>query len=1006
MVDKIPAGSAALKRLCVCFGLIMGCVCCLQAQEPAYNVDAFSLREGLIQSQVRAICQDSRGYLWLGTHRGLSRFDGVSFRNYEANDKLKGSLQGNFVSAILEDRQGRVWVATDQGVSLFQGYYFLNYTASDSLQSVRCIMEDRQGRIWFGADERGLSIYENGSFNHRPYRWQQGERQRNVQALLEDSRGRVWIGLREGLFRLSDDGEIRREEHPALPPNLQVYCLLEDRDGRIWVGTQIGAFCLEGEAWLFFNGSRGLPAAQVLSLAEDRDGQIWAGTPGGAAWMAGNRFVPLRDAAGHVLELNIQSILSDNEGNIWLGTDGSGALKVSRAVFAVYTLEQGMSSNLAKSFLEDDEGRIWISTYDKGINVWENGSIVRRYTRNDGLAGNDIGFSFRDSRGDFWFSSYTQGLSRYRKGRFESFNTAQGLVSNIVYCIAEDQQGHIWVGTKEGISIWDGQHFSQRYTRAQGLLDNTVYCIHAATNGDMWIGSLSGLSVLRRNSFMNYDKLGRNLISIQEDSRGRKWLATSSGLMLYEQGRFDTIRVDVSPSANNIVALVLEDNFLWVGTEAGVYRLDLIRFSESGETAFEHFTRSDGLPSLETNANAAFRDSRSGIWLGTSEGAVRCPARPLRSSRQTPLTSIVEVRSSAQDSSLRYSTTNGLPEKLRIPFTRNRISFRYIGISLTNPADVRYQYRLSGYDTTWSELTTSTDAAAFTNLPPGPYTFSVRAYIKSEPDVYGEAHYDFRIIPAFWQTWLFRVAMLLLLLLLAYGIYRYVDLRNRRRREAELLKYKAELLALEHQALYAMMNPHFTFNALQSIQYYIHKQDKIAATKFLSQFAKLVRMNLESTKSETISLAEELNRLELYMSLEKMRFMDKFDYEIRVSPEVDIHDTMIPPMILQPFVENSIKHGIMPLESGGRIEVDVQPRDEDHLLITLTDNGIGIEASKARKANRPSEHVSKGMQITRDRLALFGKMTGKEHDVSLVGLSHPDGSPAGTQVKVLLPREG
>jgi LytS/YehU family sensor histidine kinase len=200
-----------------------------------------------------------------------------------------------------------------------------------------------------------------------------------------------------------------------------------------------------------------------------------------------------------------------------------------------------------------------------------------------------------------------------------------------------------------------------------------------------------------------------------------------------------------------------------------------------------------------------------------------------------------------------------------------------------------------------------------------------------------------------------------------------------------------------------MMNPHFTFNALQSIQYFIHTQDKVAATKFLSQFAKLVRMNLDSSKTEFISLNEEMERLKLYLSLEKMRFQEKFDYDIRIAAGIDKSETQIPPMILQPFVENSIKHGIMPLGEKGEIFVSVELLESDTLKVTIQDNGIGIEASKKLKENRVSDHVSKGMQITQDRLSLFSKTSGKEYKVEIKEIKGEDEKVIGTAVVILLP---
>jgi sensor histidine kinase YesM len=242
--------------------------------------------------------------------------------------------------------------------------------------------------------------------------------------------------------------------------------------------------------------------------------------------------------------------------------------------------------------------------------------------------------------------------------------------------------------------------------------------------------------------------------------------------------------------------------------------------------------------------------------------------------------------------------------------------------------------------------------------------------------------------------------------LTGWGVYAFIRNRMAQRRREEHLTYRAERLQLEHQALYAMMNPHFTFNALQSIQYYIHRQDRIAANKFLSNFAKLMRKNLDSINSEYITLAEEIERLELYLSLEKMRFQDKFEFHIEVDDDLRTHDLKVPPMILQPYVENSIKHGIMSLEEGGEITVSIAERDEDHLLVGIRDNGIGITASKSRRDNRPSDHVSRGMKITEDRLALFATVTGKEYSLNIKEVWNDDGTSAGTLVEMVLPQMG
>jgi ligand-binding sensor domain-containing protein/anti-sigma regulatory factor (Ser/Thr protein kinase) len=987
-----------------------------ESRQEVYNLQAYTTRDGLSQSQVRSILEDSRGYLWFGTHRGVSRFDGQNFTNFEPESGVEGGLSGNFIAALEEDQNGRIWLATERGVSYFEHERFFN-EYQDSLQKVLSIMEDQEGRIWFGTLHRGLTLYDPDAgtqkaekYLHKPFSWADPAVKRTVHCIFQDQQGNIWLGRDKGLYELGQDGLIREAFSDQLPYRLEVYELFEDSKGRLWLGTDQGAFVREGKGFRKIGVEDGLMDRNVFCIVEDLDETIWLGTRRGLNRFTNDKVHAFRPTGADELPAiySVRSAIRDRGGNLWFGTEGFGVFKVTRSLFKPYSLATGLSSNLAKSFLEDDEGRIWISTYDQGINVLQEGKVVRQYGVRDGLAGEDIGYSFKDSRGNFWFTSYTQGVSRYRKGDFDAYTTEDGLPLNRTYCVGEGPQGRIWIGTDFGIAIWEGGKFTEHLTVESGLIDNSIYAIKRRSNGEMWIGTPNGLSIYREGQVENYDTVGKNIIAIHEDSRGRMWMASASGLILWEDGKFRNLRIDPSPSANNVVGIVGGgEKYLWLGTEGGIFRLDLEVFNQQGEVELDHFTRTEGLPSLEVNANALMVDSRSNIWIGTTEGAVRCPVEVKKNSvRLRPRTNLVEVRSSlGQDwDKLGFATTRkgGLPIGLKIPFERNRIAFKYIAISTENPLGVRYRFKLEGYEEEWSEVTRTTNAS-YANLSPGPYTFMVKAANEAEDWEVEPERFSFYIKPAFHQTTLFRVLVFLALLLAGYITYRIIADRTRRRREKEQMKFKAEKLALEHQALYAMMNPHFTFNALQSIQYYIIRQDKVAANKFLSRFAKLVRKNLESTRNEFISLEEELSRLDLYLSLEKMRFKDKFDYEVILEEGVDQSETIVPPMIFQPFVENSIKHGINPLEKDGVITVKISPFDAEHLQVIIRDNGIGIEASKARRASRPSDHVSRGMQITQDRLALFAKMTGKSYEVKTEELKNEDGSVAGTQVSILLP---
>jgi len=210
-------------------------------------------------------------------------------------------------------------------------------------------------------------------------------------------------------------------------------------------------------------------------------------------------------------------------------------------------------------------------------------------------------------------------------------------------------------------------------------------------------------------------------------------------------------------------------------------------------------------------------------------------------------------------------------------------------------------------------------------------------------------------------------------------------------------------MVLEHQSLNSSMNRHFIFNALNSIQYYMNKEDKLSAHKYLSRFAKLIRMNLDSSMSNLVPVSEEITRLDLYLQIELMRFEDKFDYTISIADDIDTESIEIPPMLLQPYVENSILHGILPGNKSGRIDIRVEHNSEQHIVFSIQDNGIGIEASKAKKNDKKNPHVSRGTSITAQRIQLLGAMN--NINISIKGpfdVKNAENEVLGTRVELII----
>ena len=288
------------------------------------------------------------------------------------------------------------------------------------------------------------------------------------------------------------------------------------------------------------------------------------------------------------------------------------------------------------------------------------------------------------------------------------------------------------------------------------------------------------------------------------------------------------------------------------------------------------------------------------------------------------------------------------------------------------------------------------------NLSFGDYTFKVISSLDgvnwSKP-----AFFSFHIRKPYYLTYWFFSIVLLFTFLIMYVLWKWRKRIQKSKQETEKLKYKSKLLALEQQSLNASMNRHFIFNALNSIQYYINTSDKLAANKYLTSFAKLIRKNLDSSSSgdSLVTLADELERLELYISLEHMRFQNKFEYDIKISPEIDIEEIKIPPMFLQPFVENSIWHGILPMEKSGKIVIEISKGKQGQISFVIEDNGIGIDNSLKNKTEH--SHVSKGMELTSGRINVLKKVTNKNiHIKGPYQLNNDDGIALGTRVEIVL----
>ncbi len=335
-----------------------------------------------------------------------------------------------------------------------------------------------------------------------------------------------------------------------------------------------------------------------------------------------------------------------------------------------------------------------------------------------------------------------------------------------------------------------------------------------------------------------------------------------------------------------------------------------------------------------------------------------------------------------------------------LSYDLNNISFTFRGICFTNPEKVKYIFKLEGWDKSWSPETKD-NAVQYSNLPAGKYTFKVRSCNNEGVWNLEPLIFKFNIDPPFWKRWWFILSLILFIIAMVIVAFRLRinQVKKQQRREA---KQQVEIAKNELKALRAQMNPHFLFNSLNSIMNYIMNKNDDEAIFFLNKFARLMRLILNNSEKQQVTLSEEIDSLKLYLELEQMRFNNKFEYQIIVDAKIDAGYEEVPTMLIQPYVENAILHGLTPSKMNGNLIIELRYQG-DFMVCTIKDDGIGRKKSFEMKQNQAREHKSMGMKIANDRLRLLNSINNSELSVKIDDLYDINGNAKGTSVNIFIP---
>ncbi|HAD96573.1 MAG TPA: hypothetical protein DCG19_04150 [Cryomorphaceae bacterium] len=980
------------------FFIILSVSLGLHAQQ--YHFTNLSLPDGLPQSQVMDMCEDSRGYIWMATNGGgLARFDGLEFRTFSSAN----GLPSPYIHCLLEDHTGKLWVGSAKGLSYKTGSAFHDLKLPEKNLSVDHIHEDQQGTIWLGTPNGVYRLRDTAVKAFYPERIQ--EHTINfIQTAVDNS---VWIGTDKGIFIYRNDSLSTLSTSNGLTNRLS-RCMATDTAGRIWVGNYGRGFDLITARGIYNMGPLcELERSAVLDISCDEDGLVWMATQEKGICRfnpADSSYVFLGEADG-LANNHVRSILHDRWGNYWFGTSGGGVSKYSGQQFERYGRESGLPGSYIYAITADHHNHVWVSTSGGGIARQSEKGFVA-YQKDSGFTDEKVRALFADSDSLLWIGTDGQGLAVWDGDTFRFFDVNDGLAGNWVKCIREDSRGQIWAASAGGgISRITKTNKPDslvivKYTTRNGLESNRVIYLHIDKEDRVWFASqTSGIGYIAHDSIIRHFSVPEGLAShdvrsLAEDSLGTLWIGSTAGLnaiRLY-QGSLKVHKIAGEPLvSHNIYQLTGQGNNLWVGTEKGLDRLTVDSSLSILESA--HFGPDEGFSGVETNLNAVCIDRSENLWFGTVNGLHRFLSQADKTNTTPPILNFSTI-------SLNYTpleNTAYTDENPAFEYDENHLSFDFLGITQTLPKKVRYRWRLQGLEKDWSPPS-SRNSVTYSNLSPGNYRFEVLS--ANEDGIWNEQAitFAFSIQTPVWQTTWFILLTILAGLLVITGLVlnRIRSLKRKAAQNQQRLRMERDLISLEQKALRLQMNPHFIFHTLNSIQALIATKDEATARIYLSRFSKLMRQILENSRSNSVSLETEVDTLENYLSIERFCRDEKFEYVIELDEELETAFISIPPMILQPFVENAIIHGIGPLEDQGYIKLHFT--EEDHTLVcTITDNGVGRQQAAE---NRQKDHHSTALKVTEERLNLLNQ---SQNSIRIKDLINEDGRAAGTQVTVKLP---
>jgi ligand-binding sensor domain-containing protein len=976
---------------------------------------------GLSDNHVNCVLKDHQGLVWIGTEDGLNLLNGSSIKQFKHIDSDSTSISGNFIYAIKEDINENIWVATSHGLNCYnkKKQRFTNYYLTESPYSTSAIIfsiEIDGAFIWCGTDG-GLfkfNIANGSSVFLECGKKEPVDRRRfcnKINYITEDEHHICWLCTSEGFWSFNTlDNSFKKQISATNDPlyNPLFLTALNENDNKLWVGSwQYGLKLFDkktGKVTNYFKSSENPSSVYSIAKVLQPNGRYFLWLNGNLSafnpsnnsffqykkplllpdyplvksnyvsadnwvWICTDKglyiYNPLRQIFNNLLypsNITSQSVM--------LGTIKNNLLVGGQAdsFFVTYDHELNVIKNFsnlifktrpekkkvaaALSLLKQSEDKWWIGTSEGIIHLDLATGGVRWFEHIQGdstsLPRNFVNHLFIDSRKNLWVFPWRQGiwqmdtLSGKCTKLFDGFSITAGVKKQLLIAdAAEDDEGNIWMtDLDEGIVLYErkSNSFTLPFIQQIG-------------------GGVHTSRIYKLNGF--FYSLANNTIV--------KWKDKGSCTKINFPPEIEKQVYDFAPD--------LQGNW-WFATKNG-----LVYFNEE-KNIFKRYTTADGLCSNDLDGTV-YCSPDGQMVIGGLLFLIRFnPEKLVAISKLVP--PLLFIRFSVNSNAVEYPTKNSLS----LDYSGNNIFLEWALPDYTNAFHNQYYYRMNGIDSGWRYIGNKGELQ-YANLSPGKYTILLRAANSNGDFVKENLQIHFNINPPFWKTIWF---LFLCFAITSLGIYWLFKRRIAMvQKKADLQQQMSEL---EMKALRAQMNPHFIFNSLNSIQECIVSKNTDAAYNYLSQFSKLVRRILENSGKETVSLSEELELMQWYLTLEQLRFTDEFTFDIEnncSNPQAEI-----PTMIIQPFIENALWHGLAGKQGQKNLKLIFNDRNGG-IDITIQDNGIGRKA--ADKLPKRPDKQSMGLEITKERLQNYSLLS----SIEIIDMLDEKGTAEGTKVIIHLP---